>query len=79
MYNVTATAEFRVHDVFAAVMSLPVEPLDDGAGEHPLPPRAFGGKGIPREAERPPVTHLATPQVTAVHLAPALWHFRCRN
>ena len=66
-------SEFRVHDVAAAV---PVEPLDDGAGEHPLPPTSSGGQGVPGEAERPPVTHLATPQVAVVHLAPALWHFR---
>ena len=61
-------SEFRVLDI-------PVEPLDDGAGEDALPPV---GQGVLGEAGRPPVTLLATPQVSVVQLATALWHLNCR-
>ena len=63
------SSEFRVHDI-------PVEPLDDGAGEDALPPV---GQRVLGEAGRPPVTLLPTPQVSVVQLAPALWHLHCRS
>ena len=57
------------------MQDIPVEPLDDGAGEDALPPV---GQRVLGEAGRPPVTLLATPQVSVVQLAPALWHLHCR-